>query len=145
MPLKEEKWSPESTYSVLNSVSIENGPCHSNLQFCVFHFNLSYTVASVLSFWEQTFFTGVGKIMECVQVLLQALWVIEMILDPQFSFWAGLSNRSMSAKSIALMVFRIQAQCFSTGFLSGFFRVSFHILGGRTYGMLWRAARERVR
>ena len=72
---KGEKRSPESTYSVLNSVSIENGPCHSNLQFCVFHFNLSYTVASVLSFWEQTFFTGIGKIMECVQMLLQVIWV----------------------------------------------------------------------
>ena len=32
--------------------------------FC--HFNLSYTVASVLSFWEQTFFTGIGKTIELV-------------------------------------------------------------------------------
>ena len=80
--------------------------------------------------------------MECVQVLLQVLSVIQAPLDHQFSFWAGLSNQSMSAISIALMVFRIQAQYFSTRFLSGLFRGSFHILSlsGREHGILWRAA-----
>ena len=35
--------------------------------FCLFfHFNLSYTPASVLSLWEQTFFTGIGKTIELV-------------------------------------------------------------------------------
>ena len=65
-PPKDEKLSPESTYSVLAPRSIQNGPISHNLQCCLLDFNLSYTLASVLSFWEQTFFTGIGKTIELV-------------------------------------------------------------------------------
>ena len=39
----------------------------------VFQFNLSYTLASVISFWEQTFFTGIGKTIEFVFLLSVAI------------------------------------------------------------------------